>query len=142
MRASEKNNGFLVVDQDEFYAKTNVTEWGKIFLSPLPATLVAHKWFQHSITLWKATLTSILWWWFLFFFFLSGMPVNFLLESVLGNLIVRGSCWAAAKSLCDLSNNLLSALQCMKLMWHFLTVLLEIRFFLWWFLVYKISFLI
>lgn len=43
MRASEKNNGFLVVDQDEFYAKTNVTERGEIFLSPLPATLVAHK---------------------------------------------------------------------------------------------------
>lgn len=102
--------------------------WGKIFLSPLPTGLAAHKWFQHGTALWKATLTSTLL--CVCLFFTPVMPVNFLLESVLRDPVEKGGCWAAARTLCSLSNHLLLfVLQRAKFIWRFLPLLLEIHFF-------------
>lgn len=73
LKAGEKKNGFLVIGQDEFYVKSNMTEGGKIFLSPFPTTLVAHSFhrFQHLQHCGKLTFTSILQ--CFFFFFLCGI---------------------------------------------------------------------
>lgn len=72
-QTGEKNNGFLVIGQDEFYVKSSMTEGGKIFLSPFPTTLVAHSFhrFLYLQHCGKLTFTSILQ--CFFFFFLCGI---------------------------------------------------------------------
>lgn len=81
----------------------------------------------------STTRTSTLW--CACSYFPPEMPVHFLLESVLRDPIERGSCWAAAKSLCNLSHHLLLMLLCMKFIWHFLYLCLKMQFF---FIVFKI----